>query len=67
MFEPGKKLSKHSMYSCVQPGPPWSSSTLMRGLLPVRFVQTWNVPFGVEIGIIFTPPESTSSRPVLSK
>ena len=24
-----KKLSKHSKYSCVQPSPPWSSSTLI--------------------------------------
>jgi hypothetical protein len=39
----------------------------MRGLLPVRFVQTVNVPFGVAMGIRFTPPDSTSSRPVLSK
>ena len=28
----------------------------MRGLLPTRFVQTLNVPFGVVIGIIRTPP-----------
>jgi hypothetical protein len=39
----------------------------MRGLLPVRLVQTVNVPFGVAMGIRFTPPDSTSSRPVLSK
>src|SRR5690242_4467585 len=39
----------------------------MRGLLPTRFVHTLNVPSGVLIGIIRTPPLSTSSRPVLSK
>src|SRR4030095_7161846 len=55
------------MYSCVAPGPPCSSSTLMRGLLPVRFVHTLHVPFAVVIGIRFTPPDKTSSRPVLSK
>jgi hypothetical protein len=30
--------------------------------LPMRLVQTRKVPFGVLIGIIFTPPVSTSSR-----
>src|SRR5262249_19742725 len=55
------------MYSCVAPGPPCSKSTLIRGLLPVRFVQTVKVPFGVVMGIRFTPPVSTSSRPALSK
>src|SRR6476619_1973956 len=55
------------MYSCVAPGPPWSRRTLIDGLLPVRFVHTLNVPFGVVIGIVFTPPLNTSSRPVLSK
>src|SRR5262245_46024165 len=55
------------MYSCVAPGPPCSSSTFMRGLLPVRFVHTLNVPAAVVIGIRFTPPDRTSSRPVLSK
>src|SRR5262249_7932201 len=51
------------MYSCVAPGPPCSSSTFIVGLLPTRLVQTLNVPFGVAIGIIFTPPVNTSSRP----
>jgi hypothetical protein len=40
---------------------------LILGLLPTRFVQTLKVPLGVVIGTIFTPPDSTSSRPVLSK
>src|SRR5687768_14721126 len=55
------------MYSWVAPGPPWSSKILTVGLLPTRFVQTLKMPFGVLIGIIFTPPDRTSSRPVLSK
>jgi hypothetical protein len=40
---------------------------LIFGLLPTRFVQTRNCPFGVEIGIIRTPPLRTSVRPALSK
>ena len=36
----------------------------MRGLLPIRFVQTLKVPRGVVIGIIRTPPDSTSGFPV---
>ena len=39
----------------------------MAGLLPTRLVHTRKVPFGVSTGIIFTPPLSTSSRPVLSR
>jgi hypothetical protein len=39
----------------------------MRGLFPVRFVQTLKIPLGVLTGIILTPPENTSSRPALSK
>jgi hypothetical protein len=51
------------MYSCVAPGPPCSNSTFIDGLFPVRLVHTLNVPLGVPIGIIFTPPVRTSSRP----
>jgi hypothetical protein len=32
------------------------------GVLPTRLVQTWKAPFGVCMGIIFTPPLTTSSR-----
>src|SRR4051794_21748648 len=39
----------------------------MRGLLPTRFVHTRNVPAGVVIGIIRTPPERTSPWPVVPK
>src|SRR6185295_11377813 len=67
MPAPGKYESNASMYSCVAPGPPCSSSTFIVGLFPVRLVHTLNVPFGVLIGIIFTPPASTSSRPELSR
>src|SRR5580765_4855969 len=56
-----------SKYSCVAPGPPWSSSTLMRGLLPTRLVHTRNVPLGVVIGIMRAPPLQASGRPVVSK
>src|ERR1700751_3862008 len=52
----GKKLSKHSKYSCVHPGPPFNSNTFIVGLLPICFVHTLNFPFGVSIAIIFTPP-----------
>src|SRR5262249_15829982 len=54
-------------YSWVAPGPPCSSSSLIFGLLPMRFVQTRNCPLGVEIGIIRAPPPRTSARPALSK
>lgn len=47
------------MYSCVIAGPPCRSNTLMRGLLPIRFVQTLNLPTGVSMGIIFMPADST--------
>jgi hypothetical protein len=40
---------------------------LILGLLPTRFVQTLKFPLGVVIGTIFTPPDGTSSRPVLPK
>ena len=63
----GRNESQASKYSCVAPGPPCSSSTLVVGLLPTRLVQTWNSPYGVLIGIIRTPPESRSIRPVVSR
>ena len=37
----------------------------MVGLLPTRLVQTLKLPFGVEMGIIRTPPVNTSLRPAL--
>ena len=43
----GRKLSNTSNYSCVAPGPPCSSNTLMRGLLPTRLVHTLKGPRGV--------------------
>src|ERR1700733_11884695 len=52
----GRKLSKHSKYSCVPPGPPCNSNTLIRGLFPIRLVHTWNLPLGVLISTIFIPP-----------
>ena len=45
------KRSSASKYSWVAPGPPCSSSSLIRGLLPKRLVQTLKSPFGVWIGI----------------
>ena len=63
----GEEQSHASKYSWVAPGPPCSRSTLTRGLLPTRLVQTRNSPFGVVIGISRTPPDQASSRPVLSK
>ena len=67
MPAPGKNESVASKYSWVAPGPPWSSSTLAVGLLPTRFVQTRNSPFGVVIGIRRTPPDQASARLPLSK
>src|SRR6202035_634517 len=63
----GRKLSQASKYSCVAPGPPCNSSNLIRGLLPMRLVQTLNFPLGVWTSMIFTPPLKTSARPVLSR
>src|SRR5580704_5934226 len=63
----GRKLSHASKYSCVAPGPPCSKSSLIRGLLPTRLVQTLNFPLGVWISIVLTPPLNTSARPALSK
>src|SRR5580698_7854454 len=63
----GRKLSHDSRYSCVNPGPPCSSSSLMRGLLPIRLVHTENFPKGVSIGIRRTPPLRRSLRPRLSR
>jgi hypothetical protein len=39
----------------------------MRGLFPIRLVHTRNRPFGVSTGIIRTPPEILSGRPLLSR
>ena len=36
----------------------------MRGLFPIRFVQTRNRPFGVSTGISRSSPESLSDRPL---
>jgi hypothetical protein len=33
----------------------------MRGLFPIRFVQTLNTPLGVFTGTSFTPPARTAS------
>ena len=55
----GKKFSMHLKYSCVAPGPPLSNNNLIVGLLPNLFVHTLNLPFGVEILIILTPPLCT--------
>ena len=55
----GKKLSKLSKASCVPPGPPCNSKTFIFGLFPNFLVHTLNVPTGVFIGIIFTPPDCT--------
>lgn len=39
----------------------------MAGLLPVRLVQTLNVPLGVSMGIMRTPPEKRSGFWLLSR
>src|SRR4030042_1493940 len=56
----GRKLSKHSKYSWVAAGPPWSSRSLIRGFFPTRLVQTLNVPLGVRTGIFLIPPVLTA-------
>ena len=54
-------------YSWVAAGPPCSRSTFMVGIVADAFRPDVESPFGVSIGIIFTPPLRTSSRPALSK
>ena len=49
------------------PGPPCSSRSFRRGLLPKRRVQTLNVPRGVVIAIRRTPPSSRSVLPPFSR
>src|SRR4051794_2685681 len=63
----GRKPSKGIRYSCVAAGPPCSSSIFSRGLLPARLVHTRKSPLGVLTGIIRSPPEMRSARPVLSR
>src|SRR5688572_10767173 len=52
----GRKLSKHSKYSWVAPGPPFNNNNLFLGLLPMVLVHTLNLHFGVSIGMILMPP-----------
>src|SRR5688500_11411670 len=51
------------MYSCVMAGPPCSSNTLIRGLLPNLFVHTLKVPTGVLMGIMRMPAVRTAESP----
>src|SRR5260221_3868615 len=53
----GRKSSKHSKYSCVTPGPPWSVRTCV-GPEPTFFTQTLYLP--PSIGIVRAPPVFTS-------
>jgi len=50
----GKKLSMHSKYSCVAPGPPWSRRTFIRGLFQNASSDAHGTVDGLNLNELYT-------------